>query len=314
MKLVHALNSSTPRVLPRRHGCLSASLLLPAVLGLSGCTRILVRSHTVPKVTVISTVHTATVDQLVNSLAERYQAIKTISASRVEIVATTGGAHKGEIRQAPSFSGFILLRKPEDLTVIMQLPVVGSVAMEMVADGKNFKLVIPPRSRAFTGTEQRTTSSEHGLYSLRPPIIRDAMLIPPVQPDEYVALTEGSRVLPAVPGQKERLEEPDYNLTVLKIKSGHTLQRVRSLHFSRVDLKPYRQDVYDAEGRLVTAILYSNWQKSGENDFPMSLTINRPLDEYSLKIDILKLSLNQKLDDDQFALEIPPTFTVKKME
>ncbi len=313
MKFAHALNSSGPTVLPRRHGWLSASLLLPAVLGLSGCTRILVRSRIVPKVTVIDKVQSATVDQLVNSLDDRYKAITTISATRVEIVATTGGAHNGEIRQAPSFSGFILLRKPEDLTVIMQLPVVGSVAMEMVADGKDFKLVIPPRSRAFTGTEQMTTTSEHGLYSLRPPIIRDAMLIPPVQPDEYVALTEGSRVLPAVAGQKERVEEPDYNLTVLKIKSGRTLQRVRSLHFSRVDLKPYRQDVYDAEGRLVTAILYSNWQKYGEIDFPMTLSINRPLDEYTLKIDILKLSLNQKLDDDQFALEIPPSYVVKKM-
>ena len=313
MKLAHVHNSF-PRKSPlRKHGWLFASLLLPAVLSLGGCTRILVRSRAVPKVTVIDKVQSATVDQLMNSIAERYKAITTISATKVEIVATTGGAHAGEVRQAPSFSGFILLRKPKDLTVIMQLPVVGSVAMEMVADGKDFKLVIPPRSRAFTGTEQMTTTSEHGLYSLRPPIVRDAMLIPPVQPDEYVALTEGSRVLPPVPGQKERVEEPDYNLTVLKIKSGRTLQRVRALHFSRVDLKPYRQDVYDEEGRIMTTILYSNWQRSGEIDFPMSLSINRPLDEYTLKIDILKLSLNQKLEDDQFALEIPPNFNVKKM-
>ena len=45
----------------------------------------------------------------------------------------------------------------------------------------------------------------------------------------------------------------------------------------------------------------------------MSLFIKRPLDEYTLKIDILKLALNQKLEDDQFALEIPPNYVVKKM-
>ena len=314
MKLAQDPNSPRTPARSRRHAWLRASLSLSTILLLSGCTSVFIRSRTVPKTVVIDKVQSATSDQLVNLLAEQYKAISSISATKVEITASTGGEHNGEIKQAPSFSGFILMRKPEDLTVIMQLPVVGSVAMEMVADGKDFKLVIPPRSRAFTGTEQMTTTSEHGLYSLRPPIIRDAMLIPPVQPDEYVALTEGSRVLPAVPGQKERVEEPDYNLTVLKIKSGHTLQRVRSLHFSRVDLKPYRQDVYDAEGRIATAILYSKWQKSGEIDFPMSLSINRPLDEYSLKIDILKLSLNQKLEADQFALEIPPNYTVKKME
>ncbi len=288
-------------------------LALPTVFFLSGCTSVFIRSRAVPKTIVIDKVQSATVDQLVSLLAQQYKAITSISATKVEITATTGGEHNGEIKQAPSFSGFILMRKPEDLTVIMQLPVVGSVAMEMVADGKDFKLVIPPRSRAFTGTEQMTSTTEHGLYGLRPPIIRDAMLIPPVTQDEYVALTESSRVLPPTPGQNERTEEPDYDLTVMKIRSGRTLERLRVIHFGRVDLKPYQQDVYDPEGRVVTTILYSKWQKSGEIEFPMSLSINRPLDEYMLKIDILKLALNQKLEDDQFALEIPPNYVVKKM-
>ncbi len=313
MKLAHDPNSPGISHRLRRRTWLPASLALPAVLLLSGCTSVFIRSRTVPKTIVIDKVQSATVDQLVDLLAERYKAITSISATRVEITATTGGEHNGEIKQAPSFSGFILMRKPEDLTVIMQLPVVGSVAMEMVADGKDFKLVVPPRSRAFTGEEQMTSTTEHGLYSLRPPIIRDAMLIPPVIEGEYVTLTESSRVSPPAPGRNESVEEPDYDLTVLKAKSGHTLEPLRVIHFGRVDLKPYRQDVYDVQGRIVTTILYSNWQKSGEIDFPMSLFINRPLDEYTLKIDILKLSLNQKLEDDQFALEIPPNYTVKKM-
>ena len=313
MKRAHDPNSPSAPVRLRRRAWLLASLILPIVLLLSGCTSVFIRSRTVPKTIVIDKVQSATVDQLVNLLAEQYKAITSISATKVEITATTGGEHNGEIKQAPSFSGFILMRKPEDLTVIMQLPVVGSVAMEMVADGKDFKLVIPPRSRAFTGEERMTSTTEHGLYSLRPPIIRDAMLIPPVKQDELVALTESSRVLPPAPGQNERMEEPEYDLTVMKIKSGRTLERLRVIHFGRVDLKPYQQDVYDAEGRIVTTILYSKWQKSGEIDFPMSLFINRPLDEYALKIDVLKLSLNQKLEDDQFTLEIPPNYAVEKM-
>lgn len=313
MKLAHDPNSPVTPHRWRRHSWLPASLALPVVLLLSGCTSVFIKSRTVPKTIVIDKVQSATVDQLVSSIAERYTAITSISATKVEITATTGGEHNGEIKQAPSFSGFILMRKPEDLTVIMQLPVVGSVAMEMVADGKDFKLVVPPRSRAFTGEEPMTSTTEHGLYSLRPPIIRDAMLIPPVKQDEYVTLTESSRVSPPAPGRNESVEEPDYDLTVLKVKSGRTLEPLRVIHFGRVDLKPYQQDVYDVQGRIVTTILYSNWQKSGEIDFPMSLFIKRPLDEYTLKIDILKLSLNQKLEDDQFALEIPPNYIVKKM-
>jgi outer membrane lipoprotein-sorting protein len=33
-----------------------------------------------------------------------------------------------------------------------------------------------------------------------------------------------------------------------------------------------------------------------------------------LKIDVTKLSLNEKLEDDQFELKIPPGITIQKME
>jgi outer membrane lipoprotein-sorting protein len=53
--------------------------------------------------------------------------------------------------------------------------------------------------------------------------------------------------------------------------------------------------------------------KDGQQ-FPMLVTIRRPLDEYTLKIEVTKLSLNEKLEDDQFELKIPPGITIQKME
>ena len=48
--------------------------------------------------------------------------------------------------------------------------------------------------------------------------------------------------------------------------------------------------------------------------FPMLVTITRPLDEYSLKIQITKLTLNGTFENDQFQLEIPAGVPIQKME
>jgi hypothetical protein len=77
---------------------------------------------------------------------------------------------------------------------------------------------------------------------------------------------------------------------------------------------PYRQDIYNDNGQIVTQTLYDNYQDYGGTKFPSLITITRPLDEYSLKVQITKLTLNGPLEDDQFQLTIPPGVTVQKME
>jgi hypothetical protein len=45
----------------------------------------------------------------------------------------------------------------------------------------------------------------------------------------------------------------------------------------------------------------------------MSITITRPIDEYTLKIIIAKLTLNEPMDDESFKLEFPDNIPVQKM-
>ncbi len=46
------------------------------------------------------------------------------------------------------------MRKPRDIRVILQVPLLGSLMADMVSDGNNFKLVIPvsPYNKAIVGT------------------------------------------------------------------------------------------------------------------------------------------------------------------
>jgi outer membrane lipoprotein-sorting protein len=64
---------------------------------------------------------------------------------------------------------------------------------------------------------------------------------------------------------------------------------------------------------VVTRAFYSEYLKFGDIWFPMHILIRRPLDELSLSIVISKLTVNQKLDDDQFEVDVPAGIPVKKI-
>ena len=114
--------------------------------------------------------------------------------------------------------------------------------------------------------------------------------------------------------KKMAIEEPDYDLTIARRKIGNVLQTTRVVHINRVNMLPFQQDIYDDSGRVVTSALYENYQPHGDIQFPSLITIKRPMDEYSLKIEVTKLTLNGPIEDDQFELKIPPGIPVQHME
>ena len=314
-----------------------ALLLLPVALVLTGCFS--VKVHTVRKTIVAPHILDADLDQLITQMNARYTSIQTVNAT-VEITASTGGEHEGEIKEIPAFAGYIFLRKPQDLRILLLVPVIRSRALDMVSDGKTFKLLIPSRNRAITGSDeivdppvhptaagepgQPAAAATSGLESLRPNIVRDALLVPALAADEFVTLTQHSRILAPGAGangdRKDFMEEPDYDLTVLR-RTGtpaipstvQTVETVRVIHIGRINLRPYQQDIYDHKGRVVTEVYYTKYAKSGDIDFPMKILIKRPIDEYTLNIDFNKLQLNTQLDDEQFLLKIPEGVPIQKM-
>lgn len=304
---------NSPHFRPYRNCSRLLTLVLSAIALplLTGCYS--VRTRSVMRTVLAPHILDATVEQLKQRLEMQYNAIQTINAS-VDIAASTGGEHEGKVKEIPTLAGYIFLRKPADLRMLLLVPVFRSRALDMVSNGDQFKLLISaPKVRAVEGADVMTVSSKNGLENLRPTIIRDALLIPPVMPEEYVTLTEGSRILPALAGTKETIEEPDYDLRVQHTKSDHELELVRVIHFGRITLQPYEQDIYDHKGRIVTIVKYDKYQKSGEVGFPMSILITRPLDEYKLQINFTKLMLDQKLADDEFVLNFPEGIPVQKM-
>lgn len=287
-------------------------MLLAMTPALTGC---LVHRHSVMKTRPPEVVLNATLDQLLKQANDRYDAIHSTTAV-VQVIACTGGSLIGEVKCYPAFKGYIIIGKPEQIRVILQVPFLGSSAMDMVSDGKNFKMRIQPKSCLIVGSDVVTNSSQTGLYSLRPAVVLDSLMIRGFSKNDLVSMTQDSRTYPNPKKRKELIEEPDYDIEFLSQPQGQVAHTQRVLHINRVDLLPYRQDIYNSEGKVATQAVYSNYQKFGKIDFPTRIEIQRPLDQLSLTITVDKrTSFNQELGANAFELDpIPENFSTYNMD
>ena len=100
----------------------------------------------------------------------------------VDIDTSVGGVKKGKVTDYKQIRGYVLIRRPSMLRMIGLLPIVRNKAFDMVSDGKQFKLWIPPKNRFIIGRNDVTTPNANPLENIRPQQIYDAMLLPEIDP------------------------------------------------------------------------------------------------------------------------------------
>ena len=279
---------------------------------LTGC---LVHTRSVLKTRLPDVVLNSTLDQLLKQVDERNAAIQSMT-DNVQVVACTGGSltRRGEGYSSASMDTS-LSASPSRSNVILKLPILGSQALDMVSDGKTFKMLIPPENCAIIGSDVVTNSSQKGLYSLRPAVILDSLLIHGLEPDQIVTMTQDSRVIENPKKRKDLIQDPDYDIEFLSQPQGQIASTLHVVHIDRMNLLPWRQDIYDADGKVATQAFYSNYQKFGDITFPTKIVIQRPLDELGLTITVTKATFNQPLLEDQFNLgPIPENYAVQNMD
>lgn len=287
-----------------------ATAALAAPLLLSGClvTR---RKLPVPKAPTV--MQNATPDQLVEQLNKRWNALQTLNAS-VEMRATVTKSQQGVSSEYPAIRGIILLKKPDMLRVYGRVPVVGTRLLDMTSDGKDFTLWIPSKDEAIEGPARETQEkSANQLENLRPGFFFDSMVIRGLSPgDEYYVTADTDTIEDA--SKKHLLLEPEYLLNIVHRKeNSQELKPVRVIHFHREDLLPYQQDLYDDEGTLRTQVFYGRYADFGDNHFPSTITIKRPVEELQLTLTLDKVSQNVPLPNEDFQFKMPDDTKVHKL-
>ena len=284
-------------------------VLLASILLSTGC---LFRSHKVPQRVVLAANRTATLQQLVAFINDQAARTQTLNAT-VDIDTSVGGSKKGKVTDYQQIRGYILVRKPDMLRMIGLFPVVRNRAFDMVSDANGFRLYIPAKNKFIVGPPDVIHPSSNPLENLRPQVIYNALLLRPVDPNNEIAILEQSAEIVNDVKTKRIEESPTYIVDVIhKGDKGWYLSR--KVIFSRADLLPHRQLIYDLEGNLVTEAKYEGYKDFNGIQFPTDIDIWRPKEEYSIGITVVKLVLNEPLKNDQFALEQPPGVQVVHLD
>jgi outer membrane lipoprotein-sorting protein len=284
--------------------------LLLVVLPTTGC---LFRTRPVEETYSKAPLKESTQAGLIDSINQQAEKIQSLQAT-VDIDTSAGGVKKGHVTDYKEIRGYVLARKPAMLHMIGLLPIVRTTAFDMVSNGSEFKLWIPPKNRFVIGNnEAQTFNPDQPMESIRPKDIYDALLIRHIDSEHEIPVLENSEeILHDAKGH--RVLQEDYELIVIRKKGENEGVLSRKIVFSRTDLQPHRQYIYDDQGKLVTDARYADYKEYDGVSFPSRIEIFRPQEEYDITLNMLKMEINKPLRDDQFALQQPPGAEVVHMD
>ncbi len=287
-------------ILMRRGSHFWAVTLFLAMLPTTGC---MFRTRPVEEKYSKVPLKESTQQGLIDSINQQAESIHSLKAT-VDIDTSAGGMKKGHVTDYKEIRGYVLARKPDSLHMIGLMPIVRTTAFDMVSDGNEFKLWIPPKNRFVIGkNEVATPNTDQPMENIRPQNIYEALLIRRIDPDSEIAVLEnGYETLHDAKGN--RVLQDDYELTVIqKYDKGWRLGR--KIVFGRTDLQPHRQFIYSEDGTVATDAHYAQYKDFDGVSFPSRIEIYRPQEEYDITLNMLKVDINKPLKDDQFVLQQP---------
>jgi len=302
----------------RRSSPLLTLTLFLAVLSTTGCG-VFLRTRPVEDQYSKSPLQMSTQQGLIDSINQQAELIRSLKAT-VDIDSSVGGIKKGQVTDYKEIRGIVLARKPDALHMIGLMPIVRTTAFDMVSDGQDFKLWIPPKNKFVVGKNAvATPNTDQPMENIRPQNIYEALLIRRIDPNSEIAVLEnGYEIFHDAKGH--RILQDDYELTIIRCEKSCLQPYVepprleRKIIFGRTDLKPHRQFIYDENGRIATDAKYAEYKDFDGMNFPSRIEIFRPQEEYDITLNMLKVDINKPLTDDQFTLEQPPGAVVVHLD
>ena len=238
---------------------------------------------------------TATRDELNARIARIYGSIDSFQAT-VDMTPSVGSVYKGAITEYKDVRGFVLFRKPHEIRVLAQYPVVRTTAFDMVSNGTDFRFYLVSKNLFVTGSNAAPATSKNTLENLRPDAFLGSMLVRPADP-----ATES-----AVLFDMTDEDNATYVLLFLRKLPNGELILGRNVWFDRTDLTITRQMMFDDDGvNIVSDTRYSQWKPREGSLFPGHIDINRPRDGYGVVMDIMDVKMNVSLGADKFVLAQP---------
>jgi len=248
----------------------------------------------------------ATREELLEKFKATAGSINSLNAT-VELKPIAGSKYSGIIEEYHEVKAFLLAERPANIRVIGQAPVIGTTVFDMASDSQEFRVSIPSKNKFIVGPVALERASGKPIENLRPQHLLDALLWPEIRKQETVLFEEFN-------DETARY----YVLTVLR--GGYQTEILRKIWFDRSVLEVARLQSFGPRGILLSDTRFSNWQpvdaakpapgasatpSTANQQFPRSIRIERPHDDYRLDLQIAKITLNDDIPLDRFKLEQP---------
>jgi hypothetical protein len=235
--------------------------------------------------------------ELLKSLEEKSTQVRTLQASLALDVAG-GGMSSTEVKEYRQTKGQVVVNRPKHIHFKVQVPLVGTTIADMVSDGLEYRVSIPWKNKFFIGDENVASTDKNPLLNLKPQHIVKAMFVD---------------IMPYMnnPGIKSTLEEaivgrkPFYVFSFINV-AEEPAQLVEKVWIDRTDkFRVMRKQIFGAEGKVETDVEFSEYDGQNDIDFPQSIVIRRPVEDYTLKMMFQKTTINEELAAGVFTLERP---------
>jgi len=251
----------------------------------------------------IAAAKSASLQELLALLQGYRDKITSLSSSSVKISLTVARRESGTSQVYHSAPGYLLLRRPGDMRLNVQVPITKTTAVELLSKGDQFELWSPRDNKLYVGRNsargfELDDDGQAIAFTARPIHIFDAIMPPPVS-----LSSPDLRILKA---EEQDAEAGYYVLTLCQETGTQELKVLRRLWFERSQLVLAKDETFTDGGQIAGIVRYSDFGTFDGVVLPRSIVIERPLDGYSLDLRFNNWRVNPALDDAAFVLNPPP--------
>jgi hypothetical protein len=290
-------------------------LLLLFTLFLSGCIS--------PKEKVVTPkllkTENSTQAELINQV-DRFAKINSMRAKMDLKIEDNSFAESGIAEKYKTADGEVVVQRPANILLKVQVPIIKSDVAQMTSDGTRFRVAIlqdggDGRYKKFvSGTNSadysllqeqvKKTDFDNGkvikqnvnaLSNLRPQHFTDAMLVRPIDTQTYAYVTT-TTLQEEVDFELLKKKSPVawvlrgyYLLDEMRKEADGGLKISRRFWFDRVDgIRLARQQIFDEKGEIESDIVYGqegNLGSTGDyNNLPLRISVTRPKEKYKMRL------------------------------
>jgi hypothetical protein len=265
----------------------------------SGCSSVIKDKQKIEIPPAYQKAQTASLDELVTLVNQRYAGLESIVASKFEVQFHGGSAELGFIEKYPRARGYLAAKWPSSIYVNILNPLTSSTLVAMASHSGEFQIWAPRDNKYLTGRTDVRLDEEQPLFNVRPQHLLNALIIEPIPASNALAVVFVE--------EDQDSSFKYYVLTVLRRQSETDRFCLdRKVWIERSVMRIARQQYYDC-GALVSGVVYSAPVEEAGFLVNTGVDVSRIREHYriDLKLEPEGLEVNRAVKDERFDIPRP---------